>query len=146
MSSTNDVNAFGKQPAPPQGWFARNKRLTIALGCLGIPLMFVGAVLTAATVALRSSGAYQLALTTAERDPSLIAELGAPVQPGWLTMGQVKVHGPDGEATLVIPISGPRGSGKLSVHASKSAGTWRFSQLQVDVTGRPMPVNLLAAP
>jgi hypothetical protein len=149
MSQMNQVATWGTEPAQTKSWFARNKALAIALGCLGVPLLaclFAGGVVTAANVAMRSSGAYQLALSRAEHDPSLLAALGAPLQPGWLTTGNVKVHGPDGEASLAIPISGRRGSGTLNVRASKSAGTWRFSQLQVDIAGRPTPVNLLAAP
>jgi hypothetical protein len=149
MNQMIPMAKWGTEPAPKKSWFARHKLLALALGCLGLMLMgslFVGGVLTVAVVSLRSSGAYQRALAKAEHDPSVIAELGAPLHAGWLTMGQVKVHGSDGEANLAIPISGPRGAGKINVRASKSAGTWTFSQLDVDITGRSTPVNLLATP
>lgn len=147
MSQTHHL-AAGTAPAPTKSWFRRHKLLTITLACVAVPLALglLGATLVAAvSVAVRSSDAYQLALSRAQHDPALIAELGAPLRPGWLTTGEVKVHGSDGEATLAIPISGPRSSGKINVRASKSAGTWRFSQLSVDIAGRPTAVDLLAA-
>lgn len=147
MSQLNHGPAFGTERAPTKGWFERHKPLAIVLACLALPIfgcLFLGGVLAVATTALRSSGAYQVALTTAEHDPALVAELGAPMRPGWLMTGEVKVHGSDGEASLAIPISGPRGSGKLIVRASKSDGTWRCSQLQADIAGRSTPLDLLA--
>ena len=50
-----------------------------------------------------------------------------------------------GEANLDIPISGPRGSGTIAVRASKSDGKWRFSSLNVLISGRSSPLDLLAA-
>jgi hypothetical protein len=148
MSQTQHVTTWGATAAPTKSWVARHKLLAIALGSSGLLLLaglFVVFLVTAVSVIMRSSDAYQLALNRAEHDPTLTAELGAPLHPGWLTTGEVSVHGPEGEASLVIPISGPRGSGKLNVRAHKSTGSWSFSELHVDVAGRSTPINLLSS-
>jgi hypothetical protein len=96
--------------------------------------------------ALRSSDAYQLALAAAQREPAVTAVLGAPVRAGWLTTGQINVAGSNGEANLEIPISGPRGSGTIAARANKAAGKWSFTTLNVRISGRSTPLDLLAAP
>jgi hypothetical protein len=121
---------------------------SMALGCGGFIVaigLFAVGVFALATIALRSSDAYGLALNAATHDPIVIAELGAPLRAGWLSTGQVNLSGSGGDATLTIPISGPRASGTLNVRANKSAGKWSLTQLDVDISGRTAPLDLLAA-
>jgi len=149
MSQMTPSTMLGTTRPPTKSWFSRHKTLTIVLALSSLLVMaclFIGGVLAVATLALRSSDAYRLALTRAEHDPLVIAALGAPIHPGWLVTGEIKASRSDGEARLAIPVSGPRGSGKLYVQASKSGGTWAFSQLSVDAPGRSAPLDLLATP
>lgn len=149
MNQSNDGASSATQPARPKPAGAPNKPLLIGLGCLGVLVMgclLVAGVFVTISVALCSSDAYQLAVAAAQREPSVTAELGAPVRAGWLTTGQVSVAGSVGEASLEIPLSGPRGSGTLSARAHKSAGKWTFSHLNVRIPGRSAPLDLLAAP
>jgi hypothetical protein len=144
----NQAN-HGAPSATPKGAGARSVPLMIGLGCfsvLVIGCLFIVGVFVFVNAAMRSSEAYQLALAAAQRDPSVTAVLGAPVSAGWLTTGQVNVTGASGDASLEIPISGPRGSGTIAVRAHKAAGKWSFSSLNVRVSGRATPLNLLAAP
>jgi hypothetical protein len=144
----NQAN-HGASSATPKGAGARRVPLMIGLGCFGVLVMgclLIVGIFVIANTAMRSSEAYQLALAAAQREPSVTAVLGAPVRAGWLTTGQVNVAGASGDASLEIPISGPRGSGTLAVRAHKSAGKWSFSSLNVRVSGRATPLNLLAAP
>jgi hypothetical protein len=92
---------------------------------------------------MRSSDAYKVALAAAQREPSVIAELGAPIRAGWFTTGELRGDDSSGEARLEIPISGSRGSGKISVRAYKSSGQLTFSDLNVRISGRASPINLL---
>lgn len=120
----------------------------VALGCGGLLLLgclFGVGLLFVARAALRSSDAYELALDAATHDPSVIAELGTPMHPGWLPMGQVSVAGTSGEANLAIPLSGPRAAGTLNACATKSAGKWALTCLNLQVSGRPAPLELLPA-
>lgn len=131
------------------GWVRRNKLLAAGMGCFGLIVagcLFLAALLVVASVALRSSDAYQLALSTATHHPQAVAELGAPVRAGWLTTGSVSVSGATGEASLAIPISGLRSSGTIRASARKSAGTWAFRVLTVEVPSRATPIDLLATP
>jgi hypothetical protein len=148
MIHMNPAPSWASVPAKPVGWFGRNKQLTIVLGCVGLlvaaTLLFGGTLLAIALTTLRSSDAYQLALSTATHDPSVAAELGPPVQAGWFTMGRITVTPSSGDASLAIPIAGSRGSGTLNVSAQKSGGRWTFSVLNVDVPGRSTPIDLLA--
>ncbi len=143
----NGTPSWPAAPAKPVGWFGRSKYLAI-LGCLGLlvvgSLLLGGMVLTMALTALRSSDAYRLALRAATHDPVVLAELGPPVRAGWFTMGRVTISGPSGDASLAIPVSGSRGSGTINVSAQKSGGRWTFSVLDVTVSGRPTPIDLLA--
>ncbi len=140
----------GAPPAPERA--ARNPRVLLSvpqamgLGCLGVivvGVLFLGGLFVFITAAIRSTDAYQLAVSTAQHDPSVLAALGAPVEPGWTTTGQVDVTGAGGRANLTIPISGPRGAGTINVRADKTGGKWIFSTLAVQVEGRPTPLDLL---
>lgn len=150
MTQLNRAPSWASVPAKPLSWFGRNKQLAIPLGCVGLlvvaTLILGGLVLTIAFAALRSSDAYQMALSAAARDPSVVAQLGLPVQAGWLTTGHVTVAGPSGDASLAIPISGSRGSGTINVSAQRSGSRWTFSVLNVDIVGRPTPIDLLKQP
>jgi hypothetical protein len=143
----NPTNAapVGANPAGVKG-AGRNIPLFLGLGCLGVIVvgcLFVGAIVAAASVAMRSSEPYKLALAAAQRDPVVIAALGAPVEPGWVTSGQVEVAGPTGEAALAIPISGPYGSAEVQVQAQKLAGSWKLNRLSVHFPGTSAETNLL---
>lgn len=112
---------------------------------LAAGFLFVAALFCVAGAMLRSSDAYQLAVDSASHNPTAIAELGAPLKLGWLPMGKISVSGPTGDANLAIPISGSRASGTLNACANKSAGKWQLTCLNLEVSGRPTLVELLAA-
>jgi hypothetical protein len=94
---------------------------------------------------MRSSDAYQVAVSTAVHDSAVLAELGAPVEPGWYMTGQIKVSEAEGHANLAIPVSGSRSSGTLQVVADKVAGKWTFQALSLRVKGRATSIDLLPA-
>lgn len=147
MTPMNEASSWPPVAAPPASWMRRHKLLAMGMGCFGLMVagcLLVAAVLVAAGLAVRSTDAYQLALSTATHDPSVVAELGAPVRAGWITTGRVTVTGSTGDANLAIPIAGPRNSGTINVSASKSAGKWTFSVLNVDIASRPTAIDLLA--
>jgi Cytochrome oxidase complex assembly protein 1 len=125
--------------------------LAMGFGCGGAVFMaslFILGILAFVTVTMRSSEAYQQALTAAQRDPAVVAALGAPVEAGWFTKGRLEVSGATGHASLTIPVTGPRGSGQIDVVADKAAGKWTFRTLSVQVSGGATPLDLLppAAP
>ena len=58
------------------------------------------------------------------------AKVGTPMKVGWLTSGSINLNGPSGDASLAIPLSGPKGAGTIYVEAKKKAGTWRYETLE----------------
>jgi hypothetical protein len=107
----------------------------------GVILLFMSALFGM----MKSSDAYQQALREAKSNPAVVQALGEPIEEGWLTMGDISVNGPTGEANLQIPISGPKGQGDIYLEATKSAGQWNYSTLLVRVDGSDQAIDLLPA-
>jgi len=42
----------------------------------------------------------------------------------------------------VLPISGPKGSGTLSIVGTRSAGRWQYSTMAVEVPGRASRIDV----
>jgi cytochrome oxidase complex assembly protein 1 len=129
-----------------KSWWSRNWKWFVPIGCLGLLVIGVGVIVLFVSIifgALKSSDAYTQALAKARANPTVISELGQPIEPGWLVSGSVNVSGPSGNADLSIPVSGPKKSGTIYVVARKSAGEWQFNRLEVDVEGRGSRINLL---
>jgi hypothetical protein len=134
--------------APQKSWASRHTGLVVGLGCgalLVLLCLFVAGIFGIVTTAVRSSDAYQIALSTASRDTAVLHELGSPIEAGWFPTGQINVAGSTGHANLGIPISGPLRSGSIAVVADKVGGKWKFSTLSVAVHGRPAAIDLLPA-
>ena len=68
--------------------------------------------------------------------------LGTPVTDGIFMSGQINTTGSTGNASLDIPISGPKGKGNLYVEATKSAGVWTYTTLEVSVSGLTERIQL----
>jgi hypothetical protein len=132
----------------PRGWWSRHWKWVVPLlGALMLAL-FAGVVLlfmSALFGMMKSSDAYQQALRQAKANPAVVQALGEPIEEGWLTMGNISVNGPSGEANLQIPISGPKGEGDIYLEAEKSAGEWTYSTLLIRIDGSDEPIDLLAA-
>jgi Cytochrome oxidase complex assembly protein 1 len=140
-------------PRFPQGpgaakptWLSKNMGWVVSVGCLSMILLgclFIMSIFGVATTAMKSSDAYAIAMSSAEHDPVVIAELGTPLKPGWFVSGSINVSGSTGHADLSIPVSGSVRSGKVVAVAEKIAGVWTFSKLNVTVDGRPGALDLL---
>lgn len=92
---------------------------------------------------IKRSDVYQEAMERARSHPAAIAALGEPIEAGWYVMGSVETSGPGGEASLSVPLEGPRGEGTLYVEATKRAGAWTYHQVELDVEGGER-IDLLA--
>lgn len=126
---------------PPPG--SSNKRLlwVIPAGCLGMTFCCGGLFVVIAGVvfgAIKSSDVYTEAVKRATEDAQVKQVLGEPVEPGYLPRGDIKINNDSGSANLIIPLSGPRGSATLYAEATKTAGRWNYSRLEVvPATGGP---------
>jgi hypothetical protein len=90
----------------------------------------------------KSSPVYLEAMKAAQSDSRVVEALGTPIQSGLLVTGSLEQQGISGDANLVIPISGPRGSGMLYAAAREGNGVWRFYTLAVKVDGQSEVIPL----
>jgi hypothetical protein len=140
--------------SPPKepGWWSRNWKWAVPVGCLAPVLVCCGGIgLLVGIVfgAIKSSEPYREAVARAQANPALRAELGEPIQPGFFVTGSINTAvsvpgGETGHANLSIPISGPTGTAIVRVVAEKSDGEWKFSTLEAVVADRDRPIDLLA--
>jgi hypothetical protein len=129
------------QPAQPQrGWWSRNWKWVLPVGCLSIIIVclaFVAVIMAIVFGAIKSSDAYSTALRTAQQDPRVIAALGTPIKPGFYVTGNVNVDNDRGTASIDFPISGPNGKASVHAEAEKSSGKWTYSVMEARVEGGP---------
>ena len=95
------------------------------------------------STSFRASDVYKQAMSEATRNSQVRGQIGEPVRAGWFIFGELKYSGAGGYANFAIPISGPRGKGRIRVVAYKN-GVWRFTSLQVYVEGQTQPIDVLS--
>lgn len=132
-------------PAPRPSWWLRNWKWFVPTGCLTLLVLFaafIGAIVLIVFGALKSSDAYKTAVARAKANPQVVEALGTPIEEGMFLSGTTNVEGSSGAADLTIPISGPRGKAKIYAIATKAAGRWTYSTLEVAVDGREDRIDL----
>jgi TonB family protein len=137
-------------PPPRPGWWKRNWKwfVPVSLFCLLLfAVAIVGLILTIVMGSIKNSVPYTRAMAHAKADPTLIAQLGTPIEAGWFVTGSMSSSGSNSHADLNIPIHGPKGSGTLHVIALKSpfvAGmdNWKLTVLEAKVDGRTEVITL----
>lgn len=85
------------------GWWSRHWKWAVPL-LSGFALALFAALILLFMSALlgmmKSSDAYKHALQEAKANPAVVQALGEPIEESWLTMGDISVNGPSGEANL----------------------------------------------
>jgi len=107
----------------------------------GLALLIFGVLLCAGIYGLdvalfKNADVTQQALSAARNDPRVVDALGAPIEIGWLVLGSISTQGISGDASLQIPIAGPKNNSMLYASARKQNGQWVYYTLAVDVNGR----------
>jgi len=123
---------------PQRSWWSRNWMWFVPVGCLGALVLSVGCcggILGIVFYSLRNSWAYAQGVELARQDPAVVAELGEPIESGWLASGSINITTVSGNANLAISLSGPKQKGTLYVVAEKQAGQWQFTQARVETAG-----------
>jgi hypothetical protein len=125
-----------------------------SFGCLGlggcltglvivlIIVGFIGGIFYLIMGSIKSSPVYMQAMKAAQSDPQVVGALGTPIDSGWLVTGSIEQQGISGDASLVIPISGPHGSGTLYASAREGNGVWQFYTLAVQLNGQNEVITL----
>lgn len=119
-------------------WWQRNWKWVVATAVICAFLLFalfIGGVLWLARAAMQNNDVHRTAMARVAQSPEAIAQLGEPIEAGFLSSGSINVDGRGGEADLAIPVSGPRAEGTISVVARKKGGAWYFDELELRPTG-----------
>jgi Cytochrome oxidase complex assembly protein 1 len=131
------TNPAGAQPVMPRpGWWSRNWKWFIPAGCLTMIVLsvaFFACIVLIVFGALKSTDVYKTAVARAKANPAVVEALGTPIKEGWYLSGKTNVEGPTGTADISIPISGPKGKGTIYATATKSAGRWNYTTLEVEI-------------
>ena len=127
------------------GWWSRNWKWFVPTGCFTLLLLALGMI--AAFVFLlfgtmKSTDVYRTALARAQANLEVHSALGTPVKAGMFLGGNISTKNGYGTANINIPISGPKGKGTIYAEATKPAGQWVYSTLEVEVPHRKDRINL----
>jgi len=127
------------EPAEPRtGWFRRNVAWFVPTLVAGLLALFGGCIFGLFSLimgAMKGSDIYQDALARARTDATVQAELGTPIEDGWMPSGKVSYRNAGGSADLTIQLKGPKGEATLYVVASRAAARWRYATLRVVTRG-----------
>ena len=130
-------------------WWSQNWKWALPVGCLGTivltAMMFVG-IFGFVFAIMKSNDAYRIGVEKAKHSPEVVALLGSPIREGIFITGNVNVTGASGNASLAIPLSGPKGKATLYLQANKIEGEWVFNQLTVRGENSNYKINLLLPP
>lgn len=134
------------------GWFGRNWKWFVPVGCLSLLLVVVAA---AAAIGVGLMGLYEDsgmadpkrdALVAARANPAVRQALGEPMEFGWMMSGQINVNNDRGRVDVSYPIHGPRGKGRVYVVGEMTRGRWQYSVLEAQIDGQSAPIDLRREP
>ena len=134
--------------AARESWWTRNWKWFVPVGCLTTILVVVGGVAALAYGVfsmMKSADVFTDAIAKARANAAVVEALGSPIEDGLMMSGNINVSGGSGDADLAVPLTGPKGTGTLYIVATKSAGEWRYSTLQVEVESSDQRIDLLEA-
>ena len=106
-------------------------------------ILFGAAVFYGVTALMKGTDAYKISMKQVKASPEVVAALGQPISAGWVVTGNTRLSGSSGTADLSIPISGPKGEGRVLSQATKVGGTWIIHLLVVRIDGVAKPIILI---
>jgi len=146
MDTINSVPAPSTAAPRPRNWFDKNWKWFVPL-LAGVGLLVLGSfvlgVFSLVNSMFRDSYPYKVAMDRANASAEVSDRIGKPFKVGWFTSGSINYRGPEGDAALNIPITGPKGRGTIVVVAKRHVNRWTFETLEVDVEGQDNPIPLL---
>ncbi len=90
---------------------------------------------------MKSSDAFQLALTRLQASPAATEFLGSPITTGF-PMGNFESSGPRGSANLSFSVKGPKGEGTVFMEARKDLGLWKIDRMVLEQQGAGRRIDL----
>lgn len=126
-------------PAPQRNWWSRNWKWLVPILVLLVLLVIAscGGFFYAVFSMIKNVEPYQRSVELVQRNAEVRAELGTPIEIGFMPSGSVNLSGASGTADLAFSVSGPKGGGTVYVVATKSAGQWSYDTMvcEIDATG-----------
>lgn len=112
----------------------------VGCGCLGlVALIFAGVAILFFGVLgiIKKSDTYTDTLALVQSHPEAIEALGEPIEVGFWMTGNVSIENGEGESSLSVPVSGPKGSGTFVVEADKASGAanWNYTTRELRIDG-----------
>lgn len=106
---------------PPTDW----KKLALS----GVGLAIFAVVLAGSISQLtKSSEPYQWSFEQVQANPKVMRQLGSPVKSGWFVTGSISRSRNRGTAFLEYNVSGPEGSGSVSINGRITNGVWVYER------------------
>jgi hypothetical protein len=102
-------------------------------------------MLTASHFLAVTSGAYKLAVATAQQRAEFNDELGPPVREAWFSGGKTQ-FGKRAKADLLVPVQGSKRKGSLRVLAIKDQENWKLKELTLELAQPEKRIDLLWNP
>lgn len=128
------------EPLPPQPKKTSPGKIVafVGCGCLGLILLIVAGVAVlffGVTGAIKKSTPYEETLALVQSHPQAIEVMGEPIKAGSWFSGNISINNGVGEASMSIPLSGPKGSGTMHVDANKPAGSqsWNYTRRELQL-------------
>jgi hypothetical protein len=116
------------------------KTVTLVLILLGaIVLLFGGLFVGGLTLIARSmkdSPAYRASLEYLRKAPQIHADLGSPIEDGFMPSGRIAASGDGGSADLSIALEGPKGAGRAHVTLTRGLTGWSIASAEWAHRGR----------
>ena len=149
MAANNPIlqgNVVGQIPVQRKSWLGRNWKWLLLASFLVMVCFGLG-IFALILSWMRGSDVALEALARAQANPAVVQRLGARIEEGWLTSGSINVGtGGSGDASLSVPISGPKGNGTVYVTARRIAGVWNYSQMIAGIESTGEKIDLLSGP
>jgi hypothetical protein len=86
--------------------------------------------------AIKATEPYKDSLEKAQANSQVQSALGTPIESAYFVTGNINLNNDAGDANLQYSVSGPRGTGTITVEGAKTAGIWTYTTMEFrDETG-----------
>ncbi|WP_394974637.1 cytochrome c oxidase assembly factor Coa1 family protein [uncultured Croceitalea sp.] len=122
---------------PQPSWWKRNWKWVVPVG--GCFTLIIGAIIIFSSIyfgvnnIMKESQPYEYALELINKDKQLIEVLGSPIKKHGMFQGNISWVNGNKVAKIAVPISGPKGEGKLYIDATGKDDTWIYHEIRVEV-------------
>jgi hypothetical protein len=131
---------------PRKSWWQRNWKWFVPTGCLSLIALFVVFIVViffTVTSMMKKSTPYIESYQTATTNSYVIDRLGEPIEQEGIVQGNISITNNNGEASIFIPLKGPKGTGTIHVIANKYNGTWSYDKMSISIESTKEVIDLL---